>query len=159
MSLEIKGNHLEQYGRRNNLEITGIPDDVSDENQEEKVIQILCEVQVNVSSSDIEACHHVGKSKNSSKKTIVRSINRKHAKKALINRKGLININKFPHSLSSSGNIFINENLTPTNNKISFHCRKRKRNDQIDKTYLRCWLIHIASSNIRDGKVIKILYI
>ena len=44
------------------------------------------------------------------------------------------------------------------NNKIAFHCRKRKRNDQIDKTYLRCWLIHIASSNIRDGKVIKILY-
>ena len=30
LSLEINGNHLEQYGRRNNLEITGIPDDVSD---------------------------------------------------------------------------------------------------------------------------------
>ena len=36
MSLEINGNHLEQYGKRNNLEITGIPDDVSDENLEEK---------------------------------------------------------------------------------------------------------------------------
>ena len=32
ISLEINGNHLEQYGRRNNLQITGIPDDVSDEN-------------------------------------------------------------------------------------------------------------------------------
>ena len=82
MSLEINGNHLEQYGRRNNLEITGIPFDVSDENQEEKVIQVLCEIQVNVSSSDIEACHRICKSKNSSKKTIVRSINRKHAKKS-----------------------------------------------------------------------------
>ena len=37
MSLEINGNHLEQYGR-NNLEIIGIPDDVSDKNLEEKVI-------------------------------------------------------------------------------------------------------------------------
>ena len=37
MSLEINGNHLEQYGR-NNLEITGIPDDVSDKNLEEKAI-------------------------------------------------------------------------------------------------------------------------
>ena len=36
MPLEINGNHLEQYGKRNNLEITGIPDDVSDENLEEK---------------------------------------------------------------------------------------------------------------------------
>ena len=48
MSLEINGNHLEQYGRRDNLEFTGIPDDVSDENLEEKVIQVLSEIQVNV---------------------------------------------------------------------------------------------------------------
>ena len=68
MSLEINGNHLEQYGKRNNLKITGIPDDVSDENLEEKVIQVLSEIQVSVSSSDIEACHRIGKSKNSSKK-------------------------------------------------------------------------------------------
>ena len=67
MSLEMNGNHLEQYGRRNNLEITGIPDDISDENLEEKVIQVLSESQVNVSSSDVEACHRIGKSKNSSK--------------------------------------------------------------------------------------------
>ena len=69
MSLEINGNHLEQYRRRGNLEITGIPDDVSDENIEEKVIQVLSEIQVNVTISDIEACHRIGKSKNSSKKT------------------------------------------------------------------------------------------
>ena len=68
MSLEINGNHLEQYGIRNNLDITGIPDDVSDENLEEKVIQVLSEIKVNVSSSDIEACHRIGKSKNLSKK-------------------------------------------------------------------------------------------
>ena len=68
MQLEINGNHLEQCGKRNNLEITGIPDDVSDENLEEKVIHVLSEIQVNVSSSDIKACHRIGKSKNSSKK-------------------------------------------------------------------------------------------
>ena len=53
MSYEINGNHFEQYGRRNNLEITGIPYDVSDENLEEKVIQVLSEIQFNVSSSDM----------------------------------------------------------------------------------------------------------
>ena len=31
ISLEVGGNLLEQYGRRNNLEMTGIPDDVEDE--------------------------------------------------------------------------------------------------------------------------------
>ena len=92
------------------------------------------------------------------KKTIVRLISRKHAKKALINRKGLININKSSLSLSSSDNIFIIENLTPMNNKIAFHCRKLKHNGQIDKTYSSDGVIRIASSNIRDRKVIKILH-
>ena len=70
MSLEINGNHLEQYRRGNNLLITGIPDDVSDKNLEEKVIQVLSEIQVNVSSSDNDACHRIGKSENSSKKEL-----------------------------------------------------------------------------------------
>ena len=61
----------------------------------------------------------------------------KYTKKALINKKGLININKPSLSMSSSDNVFINENLTPMNNKIAFHCRKLKRNGQIDKTYSR----------------------
>lgn len=74
----------EQYRRRNNLETTEIPDDVNDKNLEEKVIQVLSEIQFIVSSSDIQARHPIGKSRNSSeKKTIVRFIsrNRKHAKK------------------------------------------------------------------------------
>ena len=60
--------------------------------------------------------------------------------------------------MSSSDNIFIDENLTPVNNKIAFHCRKLKSNGQIDKTHSRDGVIHIASSNIIDGKVIKILH-
>ena len=65
MSLEINGNHLEQYGRRNNLEITGIPDDVSDENLEEKVIQFSVRF---MSTSQVLILHHrIGKSRNSSK--------------------------------------------------------------------------------------------
>ena len=35
-------------------------DDISDKNLEEKVTQVLSEIQVNVSSSDIEACHCPG---------------------------------------------------------------------------------------------------
>ena len=77
-------------------------------------------------------------------KSIVQFINRKNTKKALINRKGL----QTSLSLSSSDYIFMNENLTPVNNKIAFHCRKLKRNGQIDKTYLRDGVIHIANSNI-----------
>ena len=137
MSLQINGNHLEQYGRKNNLEITGILDDVSDENLEEKIIQVSKFSVRFRSASQVLVLKHVialVKVKFVKKKTIIRFINRKHPKKALINGKGLININKSSLSLSSSDNIFINENLTPMNNKIVFHCWKLKRNGQIEKT-------------------------
>ena len=44
------------------------------------------------------------------------------------------------------------------NNKIVFYCRKFKRNGQIDKTYSRDGVIHIATGNIRDVKSNKILH-
>ena len=114
LSLESEHNSLEQYGRCNKIEITGIPDSVPDQNLEEKVVHILNEITVNVSPKDIEAFHRVGVSKNSSKKTIVRFINRKHVKKALISRKNLRKIS------SPNCNVFINKNLTVKNNGIAF---------------------------------------
>ena len=50
-------------------EIPEIPNDENDKNLEEKLIQVLSKIQVNVSSSDIEACHCVANSSNMSKKT------------------------------------------------------------------------------------------
>ena len=47
MSYEINGNHFGQCGIRNDLEFTGIPNDLSDENLEEIVIQVVSEIQFN----------------------------------------------------------------------------------------------------------------
>ena len=64
-----------------------VPDNVEDEKIEEKVIEMLQKIEANGSIQDIEACHRDGKSKNNSKKTIIRFINRKYVKKVLLNRK------------------------------------------------------------------------
>ena len=74
MILKIKLCHLsyvtlEHHGKRNKPEIAGIPDYAFDPNMEQNVIEIVSEIHANVSSSDIEECHRVGKSKNSSKKS------------------------------------------------------------------------------------------
>ena len=61
LTLESEHNSLEQYGRRNDIEITGIPDSVPDQNLEEKVVDILNEITVNVSAKDIEACRCIEK--------------------------------------------------------------------------------------------------
>ena len=60
ITLEKNENLLEQYGRCNNLEITGIPDNVSHSDLENKVVGILNSIDVKVTSADIEACHRMG---------------------------------------------------------------------------------------------------
>ena len=72
---------------KSNLEITVIPDNVEDQNLEEKVIQILDKIDVNASSKDMEASQRKGKSKSFSKTTIVRFADRKQAEKSLSKEK------------------------------------------------------------------------
>ena len=70
--------------------------------------------------------------KTSSKKTIARFVNRKYCKKALINRRKLINFNsETKYNFSKNNKIFINENLTRTNKSIALCGRNLKRNDKI----------------------------
>ena len=132
----------------------GVPDNVENKKHEEKVIEILQNIEVNVSTKDIEACHQVGKSKNNSKKTIIYFINQKYAKKALLNRKGLTSIDSSSIGLTNLNYIFINENLTPTNSKLAFHCRKLKRDGHIEKTYTRNGI-----GCVQHCRVYKILHI
>ena len=116
-------------------------------------MDILNEISIDVSPRDIKACHRVDVSKNSSKKTIVRFINRKHAKKALISRKDLRK-----RSLPNS-NVFKNENLTMKNNEIAFLSRKLKRRGHLTKLYTRNGTVHISSPEIHKGEVSKIYHI
>ena len=85
--------------------------------------------------------------KTSSKKTIVRFVNRKYCKKALINRKKLANINsEMKYNFSKNNKIFINENLTRTNESIAFCSRKLKQNRQIHSCYTRDGIVHIKKN-------------
>ena len=71
-------------------------------------------------------------------------MNRKFSKNAVLNRSKL---RKIP-STSSNYNIFINENLTLRNSKITFLCRKLKRADHIEKTFARDGTVHISRPDI-----------
>ena len=58
IEFETSTNKLEQYGRRNNIIISGIPDSVNTEDLEESVTEILSDIDVYVTTNDIEACHN-----------------------------------------------------------------------------------------------------
>ena len=73
VAFESSTNNLEQYGRRNNIVISGIPDSV-DINHLEESAEILSHIDVKVTSNDIEACHRIGKNNNNrinSTKTVI----------------------------------------------------------------------------------------
>ena len=134
VDLESKCNSLEQYGRRNNLEISGIPDSVDQIDLEDKVVEIFDKIGVDLSNDEIEACHRIGKSKDNSKTRIIRLVNRKKCKSALFNRKKLRNIDTSSINLPNA-QIYINENLSPANQALAFYGRKLKRAGLIFNCY------------------------
>ena len=79
-----------QYGRRNSVEITGVPEQVQQEDLESHVINIFKEAKVSVHGRslepfDMEACHRIGKRN----VVIARFVNRKFAREALYNGRNL----------------------------------------------------------------------
>ena len=94
--LEIQNNNADQHSRSENVEISGNPQSVSNNQLEEKVVYILKAIDVNITSNEIGACH-----------------NRKHCLKALFKFKSIDkNAIGIPNTKS-----FVSENLTPVNRK------------------------------------------
>ena len=80
------------------------------------------------------------------KNVIVRVINRKYCLKALRNKKKLKSIDKNAIGIHNA-NLFISENLTPANSKLTFNCRKLTRDGEIEKCYTVNGIAHIVKNN------------
>ena len=81
----------EQYSRRECLEISGIPESVSDNALEDKIQGVLRGIDVEVDTENIESGHHL-KGKGSNGKVILKLSKRKDAEKIKLNKKKLKNI-------------------------------------------------------------------
>ena len=57
IDLEKSQAKAEQYIRRNNVEISGIPHEILDNNLEDKVINICKDAGIEIGHMDIEGCH------------------------------------------------------------------------------------------------------
>ena len=107
---------LEQYTRKNSLEIHGVPESAYTET-EDVVLKIAEALDVSVEPKDIEICHKLNRKFN--KPIIVKFISHKvktnlHRARAKLKNVRVSNI--FPHCSSSTlvqaDRIFLNENLT-----------------------------------------------
>ena len=57
--LESEHWRLNQYTRRNNIEISGIPDNIESEKLEDTIIKVIERIGVKCDQTDREACHHL----------------------------------------------------------------------------------------------------
>ena len=130
--IETVENQLEQYTRRNKIEIQGIPSSVHDSLLEDKVIDIFSQLNIAILKSDIEDCHRLGKA--NPKNTIVRFVNRKFCNDALEKKKQL-SLNKTELGFKPDVALYISENLTPFNQRLPWQCRELKRGRLIHG----CW--------------------
>ena len=116
----------EQYGRRESVEISGIPENIEQNNLEAEVIKIYNEAKVKVhdrelKKKDITACHRIGRKG----VTIVRFVNRKHAYEGLRLGKNLKNSKLYDNQ------IYINNSFCREFSKLGFIIRRLKQNSMI----------------------------
>ena len=124
---KIELNELNQYGRRENIEICGIPESVEQKGLEKHVIEVLKSIKVTVTPFQLIGVHRVGKKqKGRPRNVIVRFVNRKHAFMSLKNKK---------HLKEGKHKYYIIENLCPFHKKL-FNCLyKCKKDNEIHSVW------------------------
>ena len=113
----------EQYSRRECLEISGIPESVSDNSLEDKIQGVLRGIDVEFDAKNIESCHRL-KGKGSKGRVILKLSRRKDAEEVKLNKKKLKNIDHKKIELSFGTTIFINESLCGYYKLLWSKCKK-----------------------------------
>lgn len=121
---------LEQYTRKHNLEIHGIPEK-TEENLTEQVITLGNALNVKIRRDDIDICHRMFTGKNRSKpRPIIVRFKSYRTKKELYGvRKSLKNQN-MSHIFQGADIVYINENLTRMRRELFANVWRRKKLEQ-----------------------------
>ena len=88
---------------------------------------VLSDIDVNIEWREVGDCHRIGKSNNGSENTIIKVINRKYWKKALLNKKQSERTDLKKQQFVGGTNIFVTENLTVKTKHLAFNCRQLKK--------------------------------
>ena len=135
-----------QYGRRESVEISGIPSSIGQNDLEDEVIKVYNEAKVQVHGNqvtklDISACHRIGKNS----VTIVRFMNRKFAMEGLFNGKNLKGT-----KLYGGSPIYINNSFCKEYRHYGFIIRNLKKKELIDGYKIKNGVYHIKPKGRND---------
>lgn len=150
---------LEQYTRKNSLEIHGLPEHVYTDT-ESAVIKIASALDVTIRPDDIEISHKL-KGREGKRPIIIKFCSHKTKSKLYKERIRLRNIKVsdiFPSfssaAESNQDRIYINENLTQHRRDIVKEANQRKRNKHLSSVWTLDGKIYVKSSS--DGERFRI---
>ena len=155
----------DQYQRRNNLEISGIPDNIEDDKLESMCIRIANNIinepgepyngDNEINHSDVEACHRLRTTNsNNIKNTIIRFKNRKHCDSIYQNKKKIadLEIEELEDSVKS---IYVNDNICSYYKELAAKCRRLKKRRKISDTWTSYGTVKIK---LKDGITVTITH-
>ena len=153
--LEQEVSRLDQYGRRENIEILGIPARVSDKNLETEVVKILHKIGLtHITHYSIVGCHRIGnKDKYGPRSTIVRFFHRKDATSCIMNKKYLYHCHDLGYKYLS-----IVENLCPSYRSIFEDLQDLQGKGIISQYWMSNGKIKYKVTENKDENPIKVLH-
>ena len=148
--LEIKLIDLNQYGRRECIDISNISERIGQHRLEDYVLEVLKEVGVTVTKRDLMAVHRLGKRrKNGNRNVIVKFVNRKDARTALSNKSKLGKSESFKA-------LRIRENLCPERRSIFNRLYKMLMNDEIDDLWTNSGNVYCVFHQDEEATTIQV---
>ena len=129
--IEEEHYEMQQYSRRDCIELVGIPDQIQGKSLEFKSIEILESIGVKIPSSEIQACHQMA----DNKRVIIKFCNCKSAISCLVNRKKLIETNKKDLGFPEETAIFLNESLCPYYRLLFGKCNALRKEKKIKSVW------------------------
>ena len=155
VQLEKDLSRLDQYGRRENIEIAGIPNTVSDKALEKEIIKILHKIGMDwIDSYCIVGCHRIGgKDKFGSRNVIIRFLHRKDAQTALHRKKELVACKEIGYN-----HLYMSENLCPAFRSVLKDMNDLKRTGKVGAVWVTNGTIKYKIQDLDSVKPEKIYH-
>ena len=130
-SVQKSLNDLEQYTRRDSVEIRGIPlpEESQEEDTNEIVLQLSQKMGIPLERKDISVSHRIRSRSSVDSAIIVKFVRRELRERLYRARKRLKSITTADFGFSVEKKIFINESLTPKNKELFKDCLRFKKDN------------------------------
>ena len=159
MEQREKYNELEQYSRKNCINISGLPE-TPNEDLAAKMIQLGSKLGVTLSAADIDTTHRLGKPDRNRARTCIVKFVRFDKRQELYAARKKLRDNTVHSALrqllnTTEDGVFITENLTRANQEVMFAARQLKRGGKLYAAWSDVGRMKVRTGRDAPTKIIR----